>query len=229
MEKVNNTLFESLIEGFKYLTDEDLYEFKNSKYRFRGITEGQTRVTYYFINIAEPTDIKSVICPQGSLIPLYDGFNEVQINSKLRKIEYQRHYYEKVTKQKRQLYREQNKNKLKRRGRPRKPKVEKALPEPIKCAYCGKEFIPIAKNQRFHSDECRKKYYSEKQSADLKVAHRIEKVCPICGKKFTGTPREKYCSKECFKVAQSKFRKERYLRDKILIEKTKTTVKKCNK
>jgi predicted transcriptional regulator len=53
-------------------------------------------------------------------------------------------------------------------------------------------------------------------AADLfsKAERKSEKVCPICNKTFEGTPRQKYCSKECYKVSQRDSRRERYNRDK---------------
>jgi ribosomal protein L24E len=32
-----------------------------------------------------------------------------------------------------------------------------------KCAYCGKEFTPVTKRARFHSDKCRVYYWREKK------------------------------------------------------------------
>ena len=46
----------------------------------------------------------------------------------------------------------------------------------IKCAYCGKEFIKIAKKQKYCSIECQKKRYCEiKKELREKVTVRNEK------------------------------------------------------
>ena len=89
MADINNTLFTELIKGLKYNEKADEYTFKHRKYRLREVKETEKKsqeVHCYFVNINEPTDLKIVKAIGG--IPTYDGFNEVRVDSNLRKIVY---------------------------------------------------------------------------------------------------------------------------------------------
>lgn len=225
-KEINNTVFMALINGLKYDDKTGDYTFKNKKYVLKDVKLAKKHLNgdvynYYFVNINEPTDLKTVSAISG--IPTFDGFNNVDVDKRLRKLEYSREYYKKVTYNKRKKerakraisLREQQAKAREQRKEELKNELRKPKYEPIKCLYCGTEFTPYAKNQKFHTDECRKRYYSEKQAQDIKDEHTSEKVCPICNTVFTGTPRDKYCSPECYKVAQKELRKERYARDKV--------------
>lgn len=222
MNEVNNTLLQALITGLEYNDKDNLYSFKHRKYALKSSTVEGKKITHYFVNINEPTDLKIILCSSSNGIPTYDGFNDKSVDKKLRKLEYLRLYYKTTIYKKRQEKRKLAKS-TEHKEKPVKVKVkkEKAELEPIKCAYCGKVFTPKFKNQKFHTDECRKKYYSERQATEIKQARQEDKVCPICGTHFTGTPRDKYCSPECFKLAQKGLRRERYIREKALVEKYK--------
>lgn len=212
MAEINNTLLTTLIKGLKYKSKTDEYTFNHKTYKLREVKASEEKDTehYYFVNIVEPTDLKLVKVVKG--IPSYDGFNNVTVGKQLRKLEYQREYYKKVLKKKRQ---QQAKEKV---VKEKVVKVKEDKPkktyEPIKCAYCGKEFTPTQSKQKYCSAECQRKYNSKKQAqADVEKRHS-EKTCAICGKKFVGTPREKYCSDECYKVSQQDNRRQRYEREK---------------
>lgn len=78
------------------------------------------------------------------------------------------------------------------------------------CAYpkCSKLFTPGRKNQKYHTEECRKKHY------DDIYFHRllVKKICPRCGEEFeTSKPLlQDYCLPECRKARHlpNKFRAE---------------------
>lgn len=63
-----------------------------------------------------------------------------------------------------------------------------------KCAFCGKDFIPVKKRTKCCSAECGIKYREQHR-----VFKCITKICPICGKEFTTPSSEnaKTCSHEC--------------------------------
>jgi len=62
-----------------------------------------------------------------------------------------------------------------------------------KCECCGKEFsVPKTFNNRFCSKSCSTTFNNKKKA--------VEKICPICGKKFTlkyPSVRQSCCSREC--------------------------------
>ena len=222
MAEINNTVFMALIKGLKYSDKSKDYTYKHNKYKLAKVQadENKSIEQFYFVNINEPTDIKVVSAIGG--IPTYDGFNGIKVDTKLRKLEYLRVYYKKVLVDKRQKAsadkREKREKERKEKREQKKIELQSQIQEkytPIKCAYCGVEFTPHAKNQKFHTDECRKRYYSEKQAEQKKEENLVEKVCPICNSTFKGTPREKYCSKKCYKLAQKGNRRLRYEKEKV--------------
>ena len=213
MADINNTLFTELIKGLKYNEKADEYTFKHRKYRLREVKETEKKsqeVHCYFVNINEPTDLKIVKAIGG--IPTYDGFNEIRVDSNLRKIVYQREYYKRVTVEKRAkaVKPEKEKPKTKKKSVAKKKKTLK----PKKCAFCGTEFTPKQIKQKFCCRKCQTRYNSKKQAEKIKKESKIEKVCPICNKTFEGTPRQIYCGKDCYKLSQKDNRHQRYLRDK---------------
>lgn len=213
MADINNTLFTELIKGLKYNEKADEYTFKHRKYRLREVKETEKKsqeVHCYFVNINEPTDLKIVKAIGG--IPTYDGFNEVRVDSNLRKIVYQREYYKRVTVEKRAKAVKPEKEKPKTKKKP-VAKKKKTL-KPKKCAFCGTEFTPKQVKQKFCCRKCQTRYNSKKQAEKIKKENKIEKVCPICNKTFEGTPRQIYCGKDCYKLSQKDNRHQRYLRDK---------------
>ena len=227
MTEINNTLLTSLIKGLKYNSKTDEYTFNHKKYKLREVkeTESKQDIThYYFVNINEPVDVVLVKGIKG--IPTYDGFNDVKVDTQLRKIAYQREYYRKVTLEKRakaseklKAERQKAKEQLKQQKQKLKEK-EKAKKlakiKPKVCKFCGAEFKPKAKIQKFCSHECQLKYNSKKQAQKKKESNHVEKVCPICNKTFTGTTKNTYCSKECYKVSQKQDRRQRYEKEKEL-------------
>lgn len=78
------------------------------------------------------------------------------------------------------------------------------------CPICGNEFTGRGK---YCSDKCRK------EQDRLRKTPRTIKVCPICGTKFKGTSKDKYCSKECAKLANIRQTKSnRFERNNISID-----------
>ena len=100
--------------------------------------------------------------------------------------------------------------------------------DPVKCAICGKEFMPSSYNMKYCSDECRDVAHGKYRAAayakrkeklvaaraahtDTKTTHLLpdgtwsERECAACGKMFKPTSNNnKYCSEECAKVKQRK-------------------------
>lgn len=62
------------------------------------------------------------------------------------------------------------------------------------CQNCGKTFMAAYSNQKYCSISCR--------NIAMNYSMSIEKICLICGSKFKGIPRQKYCCKDCAAVAQ---------------------------
>lgn len=81
------------------------------------------------------------------------------------------------------------------------------LKEKIKkiCVHCGKEFETAKLHQKYCSQECAVDSIIEKSETKYK-----EKVCPVCGKTFTGHFTRKYCSDECIKEKKRKYEYEKY-------------------
>ncbi|MEO0141427.1 MAG: hypothetical protein ABIM88_07780 [candidate division WOR-3 bacterium] len=64
-------------------------------------------------------------------------------------------------------------------------------PRTIKCAFCGREFVPQSRDTRYCSRRC---------ACEARVSFREERACAVCGKRFTVTGRtrnRRYCSREC--------------------------------
>ena len=214
MAEINNTLLTTLIKGLKYKSKTDEYTFNHKTYKLREVKASEEKDTehYYFVNIVEPTDLKLVKVVKG--IPSYDGFNNVTVGKQLRKLEYQREYYKKVLKKKRQQQAKENAVEKVVKVKKEKQEKPKKTYKPIKCACCGKEFTPTQSKQKYCCHKCQLKYNSKKQAEKKKEENKIEKVCPICNKTFEGTPRQTYCSKKCYKVSQQDGRRQRYEREK---------------
>lgn len=225
MTEINNAVFVSLIKGLKYNSKTSEYTYKQKQYRLREIkvSEGKAQTEYYyFVNIEEPLDLRFVKAIKG--IPTYDGFNEIKIDTQLRKLVYQKEYYKQVTIEKRakanekiKAEKEKAKAKLKEEKQKAKEKAKAnklAKIKPKICEYCGKEFLPKAKIQKFCSHDCQLKYNSKKQAQKQKEDKKTEKVCPICSKSFIGTGKNTYCSNECYKISQKESRRKRYEREK---------------
>ena len=82
-----------------------------------------------------------------------------------------------------------------RRAKNEKKKRGKELLPPIKCRGCGVTFTPIDRRQRYHSDDCREKFYQRTYFGKASV----RKICPNCGTEFPTTKpgRQIYCVPEC--------------------------------
>ena len=59
---------------------------------------------------------------------------------------------------------------------------KKVIHSPVICKECGMEFIPHDARQQFCTGVCRKAY----QNRMYRYKHAQERICPICGKVFTG-------------------------------------------
>ena len=123
-----------------------------------------------------------------------------------------KHRYEKLSEQIKEYqknYREQNKKQITK--------------ENVSCVFCGSDFIPQNKNQKFCSDDCRIKFYNSKRKKYIYCIVCGEKIpedrgskycsdrcrdkahvknCEICGKEFISNHEQKYCSHECASKAQ---------------------------
>lgn len=66
------------------------------------------------------------------------------------------------------------------------------------CKNCGKELFQTEghRQKEFCCDNCRKAYWHKKRCNQ-------EKICPICGRKFTAKdPRTIYCSNICRRIGK---------------------------
>lgn len=89
----------------------------------------------------------------------------------------------------------------------------------VNCLHCGAKIIRYDKrDSKFCSVSCREKhYYSQKHSADAKLANPDNipvKICPICQTEFiTSDKRKKYCGRTCtitankIRIAENKAKK----------------------
>lgn len=84
------------------------------------------------------------------------------------------------------------------------------------CKVCGLWFVARSNRQVYCSDEC--KAVGNARNASASCRRKIEaefdkavkegKVCPVCGKVVTRSPRAKYCSKSCsWKAKQGQSKK----------------------
>lgn len=63
----------------------------------------------------------------------------------------------------------------------------------MKCLYCGKEFEPRRRGQKYCSVKCQRKNYVKQVEEKMGIAR-----CLNCGRKFyKGNSKQKYCSEEC--------------------------------
>lgn len=78
-----------------------------------------------------------------------------------------------------------------------------------KCPYCGK---PLIRNFKYCNDECRYRFYLEKQKKEREERNRGKqrkrernsgvRYCEICGEEITDPNRNKYCCDACAKRAK---------------------------
>ena len=82
----------------------------------------------------------------------------------------------------------------------------------MKCAYCGEEFEPKIKDQRYCSRDCSNKdYYLRMKQQPARVVK-----CAWCGEEFkTHYYQQKYCSEECRKAARNEQTKEYFKKHKL--------------
>lgn len=59
------------------------------------------------------------------------------------------------------------------------------------CKFCGKEFTPIQKTQKYCSKQC------SKANKNHTMPPGTLQVCQHCGKTFTAPSKRKYCSTQC--------------------------------
>lgn len=86
---------------------------------------------------------------------------------------------------------------------------EKDNPGIRNCAYCGK---PLIRNFKYCNDECRYRFYLEKQKKEREERNRGKprkrerksgvRYCEICGEEITDPNRNKYCCNACAKKAK---------------------------
>ena len=206
----NNKYLLQLIDGLTYNVERNEYTFNGKRYLLRKIQSiTSQKSVYYFTNKINSTDLVQVVVRKD--IPLIDGFNKVEIDSTARKQCYQSSYYEKVTVDKRKQLNEEKRlakleeakqRRLKHREAEKKAKEEarKAREEAMKevpCAFCGNIFKQKQKHQKFCSRKCYQKFHEKEQAEALKKANYSNKNCLICGKEFSGTKKQIYCSVEC--------------------------------
>ena len=86
--------------------------------------------------------------------------------------------------------------------------------DPVPCKRCGKSFIPIRKNEKYCSDDCRgavkreynlvykrEYYHSHKQNPTIPA----DKYCEECGATIpASSKRKKFCCEECAKDGNRK-------------------------
>lgn len=79
------------------------------------------------------------------------------------------------------------------------------------CSYCGKEFKPKQKTQKYCSIECVGKSQRKR---------KMQK-CIVCGKEFLGETyrQSKYCSLHCSAVAREQNKQTEYLHRKEMLDK----------
>ncbi len=95
-----------------------------------------------------------------------------------------------------------------------------------KCEYCGKDFIPKHRLQRFCCPE-HQKIWAKENMRSTRAAEIIGKPikCECCGKEFIATTvKSKFCSKECLiKVSRQK------ARERNMERKSKMKCEECGK
>lgn len=71
----------------------------------------------------------------------------------------------------------------------------------VKCKGCNIKFVPKDGRQKFHSSDCRVRYYDEHYGSPA-----VTKTCPNCGTAFsTAMPKKQtYCKPECREEARQK-------------------------
>ena len=203
-KKINIKVFLSIIKGLNYIKKTDSFTFEDTEYELVTIREVSTSTTYFFMDCNDVFNIKKVIARSG--IPIYDGFNDVKVESNQRVTAYQHEYYRSITKPKRRkqaLKNKKEKEKLKEQEKLKKERLKKQKRREQKkkmirfCMQCGKEFIPERSNQLYCTVECRKKNALKKAGYVQRKNAEIKKKCPVCKKYFIGTQKQIYCSAKC--------------------------------
>ena len=213
LTQLENKYLLELIPGLEYDTDKNEYVHGGKKYELKGIgSSTNQKSVYFFINTDDPADIVKITTRNG--LPIQDDFNKNKIDAGSRQQLYNKAYYNKITKVKRETERkakeperlaklqeaEQKRKEKREAERKAKEELKKARYEALPvlvCPVCGKEFKQIQKLQKFCSNTCHKKYHSKEQAKRQKASLRSIKVCPVCGKEFVGTRKDIYCCREC--------------------------------
>ena len=100
-------------------------------------------------------------------------------------------------------------------GDPEKTKVSKSA-KPIKCAKCGKEFLPPTDRARFCSPYCLYDFNYEKRKP---LWRKDVRTCVVCGKRFNPWKKiQVSCSVECSQKLVGKVRTwESFVKDKTAV------------
>lgn len=210
VKEENTELNTSSIKGLTFNKETNTYTFKRKRYKLKNVLKSKVEFydTYFFVNINNPEEIIQVVSLNGK--PFKDGFNKTRMTPKERDKEFHKEYYKRKTIEKRQkesIRLHKKKEKIKEKLRQLKEQAKADKLKPRVCVNCGKEFTPTQAPQRFCCDKCRTYYFSKKQAEDKKQAKLEKKICPVCGKAFLGTPRNTYCSKECYLINNNHRRK----------------------
>lgn len=76
--------------------------------------------------------------------------------------------------------------------------------KPKTCRVCGKEFLPVRKQQVYCSRACKQQEYVKKKHAEAAERQKEPRECPYCHKVFTASsPQQKYCNPKCAKRMNS--------------------------
>lgn len=177
--QITGNLIERLlnhVKGLKYQAGKNVFTFERRQYKVLSVVEvgDETEVNFQAVSKEVVKKFTSVSFKSGK--PFYDGFNDRTWKFDLEKTteepkkvvrtrktpeeikahekQYQKEYYERVTKEKRRKYREEN---------PIQPKEYDLV-----CSMCGKHFPSPTPQNKYCSIECRKKsvYEHNKQSVE---------------------------------------------------------------
>lgn len=225
-----------LIIGVRYIKTKDLYSYTKlvkdendkyihvvKKYRFTHVVHEDRyypRDTYYFVNIADETDVKYIKAING--VPTYDGFNNKRVCRKRRKIAYQHKYYSEVTFHKRRKKsaetkeerdkvrkkKEEERKKIREAKEKKKEEEKKKKLTPRFCLICGKLFTPVQSVQKFCSKECYRKRATTENNFKVLLNNIEKKTCLYCGITFETRSKELYCSPLCKQKAKEENNKK---------------------